>query len=466
MNFYSVIMDFFWVSVLLFAAKIIREHVKLFQNFFIPVSLIAGFMAWLLGPNGLGLIPLTTLCGEYAGALITVLFATIGLQGLGIEKGQGKQKAKDVAGYCVYRQIGWAVQFSLPMIVSILLLSHFHTGGDLHPAFGWIIPTSFLGGTGVAIAAGDVLAKYGFTDFTGLGVTASAFGILLGLIGGITMTKIATKRGYSSYIENTDTISPELLTGVIPKEKRSSMGEETISPIALEPLAWHLALIMIPTGLAHIITIEGSKLLGIELPEFSIAFFVALILYYVFRSTKVNDSVDPKIVNAFGNLLSDFVVVFSLGMIQVDVIIKYAVPFVLLMLIFSVWVIFWFWCCGPHLIGKDWFERGLFNWGYATGMFATGFCLLRVADPEGRSTALSDTALLTPFEHVVEITALTLGPVLLSTGKEWSYLGVVVVYGLLWVASIFVLKVWKRKVYKVSPTNPQYSAAEAAKYDP
>lgn len=35
-SFYSVIMDFFWASVVLFGAKIIREHVKVFQNYFIP----------------------------------------------------------------------------------------------------------------------------------------------------------------------------------------------------------------------------------------------------------------------------------------------------------------------------------------------------------------------------------------------------------------------------------------------
>ena len=463
MDFYSVIMDFFWVSVILFVAKIIREHVKILQNFFIPVSLIAGFIAWVVGPYGLKIVPLTSLCGDYAGALITVLFATIGLQGLGIKKGEGKKRAKDIAGYCVYRQINWAVQFSVPMILSILLLSRLHTGGDLHPAFGWLIPVSFLGGTGPAIAAGQVLDKYGFSDFTGLGITAAAYGMLLGLIGGIIMTKLATKRGYTSYIENTDTISRELLTGIIPKGKRGSIGEETIASITLEPLAWHLALIMIPTGLAHIITIYGSKALGIELPEFSIAFFVSLILYYVFQATKVNDSVDPKVINGFGNLISDYVVVFSLAMVQVDVIIKYAAPFLLLMLAFTVWMVVWFWFCGPHLIGKDWFERGLFNWGYATGTFATGFCLLRVVDPNNRSTAPSDTAILTPFEHVVEITALSLGPVLLSTGAEWSYLGVVVVYGLLWVASIFFLKVWKRKVCKVSPTNPMYCPSEAQK---
>ena len=78
MDFYSVIMDFFWVSVILFVAKIIREHVKILQNFFIPVSLIAGFIAWVVGPYGLKIVPLTSLCGDYAGALITVLFAKTG----------------------------------------------------------------------------------------------------------------------------------------------------------------------------------------------------------------------------------------------------------------------------------------------------------------------------------------------------------------------------------------------------
>ena len=94
MDFYLVIMDFFWVSVILFVSKIIREHVKVFQNFFIPVSLIAGFIAWVVGPYGLGIVPLTDLCGDYAGALITVLFATIGLQGLGIKKGEGKNESR------------------------------------------------------------------------------------------------------------------------------------------------------------------------------------------------------------------------------------------------------------------------------------------------------------------------------------------------------------------------------------
>ena len=111
MDFYSVIMDFFWVSVILFVAKIIREHVKILQNFFIPVSLIAGFIAWVVGPYGLKIVPLTSLCGDYAGALITVLFATIGLQGLGIKKGEGKK----TKAQC-YEEMRSAAQLSVPLI--------------------------------------------------------------------------------------------------------------------------------------------------------------------------------------------------------------------------------------------------------------------------------------------------------------------------------------------------------------
>lgn len=463
-TFFTVLTDFFWASLLLFVAKLIREHVRVLQNFFIPVSLIAGFLAWIFGPYALKVIPFSNACGDYAGVFIILVFATIGLQGLGVKKGEGKDKVKDIAGYTVYRQINWAWQFSMPMVVSILLLTFLQPGG-LNPAFGWIVPTSFLGGTGVAVAAGQVLGDLGFTDFTGLGVTASAFGILLGLIGGICMIKVATKRGYTSYIQDVSTISSELRTGVIPKDKRTSMGDETVSPIAIEPMAWHVALILIPAGLGYLVSKQCATLFGVTVPEFSLGFFFALILYFIFSKTKVNDSVDPKVINRYGNLFSDYLVLFSLAMIRADVIIKYAAPFLLLMLFSTLWCVAFFWFCAPRLIGKDWFERGIFNYGYATGVFATGFCLLRVVDPDGRSSALGDTAILTPFEHVVEIVALTLGPIMLvnSFQSRWMYLGIVLVYGLVWVAAIFIFKLWKKNPQRVSPNNPNYRPQKAGK---
>jgi ESS family glutamate:Na+ symporter len=43
---------------------------------------------------------------------------------------------------------------------------------------------------------------------------------------------------------------------------------------------------------------------------------------------------------------------------------------------------------GPRLLPADWFERAVIEFGQATGVAASGLLLLRMADPEDRSTAL------------------------------------------------------------------------------
>ena len=47
---------------------------------------------------------------------------------------------------------------------------------------------------------------------------------------------------------------------------------------------------------------------------------------------------------------------------------------------------------GPAMNKGSWFERALFVFGYSTGVFAIGFILLRIVDPENKSLTLNDTA--------------------------------------------------------------------------
>ena len=44
-------------------------------------------------------------------------------------------------------------------------------------------------------------------------------------------------------------ISDDLRCGLVPKNERKSMGEETISSNVLDPLAWHLAVMLIASGI-------------------------------------------------------------------------------------------------------------------------------------------------------------------------------------------------------------------------
>ncbi len=52
---------------------------------------------------------------------------------------------------------------------------------------------------------------------------------------------------------------------------------------------------------------------------------------------------------------------------------------------------------GPAMNRGSWFERSIFVFGYSTGVFAIGFILLRIVDPENRSKTLNDTAFAAPF---------------------------------------------------------------------
>ena len=62
-------------------------------------------------------------------------------------------------------------------------------------------------------------------------------------------------------------------------------------------------------------------------------------------------------------------------------------------------------------MNKDsWFERALFCFGYSTGVFAIGFVLLRIVDPENKSKTVEDVA-MTPFLNFIEIAFWSLIPV-------------------------------------------------------
>lgn len=460
-TFTTVIMDFMWASIFLVIAKQLREKVPLLQNYFIPSSLIAGFVGWVLGPNLTRLAPMSSAISQYSSVFIVLIFAAIGLPGVGIKRGEGRARMKELAGYCVYRQMGWAWQFSIPVVVSILVLSRLRPG--LHNSFGFVIPSAFIGGAGTAVAMGDIVGEMGWADFTPLGITAAAIGILAGLIGGIIITKMAAKRGYTSYVQDVKNLSPELRTGIIPPDRREPVGAETISPVTLDSLAWHLSLILIPSGMAYMVTGAVKERFGLAVPDISVAFLLGLLFSVLINRTKMRETVDNRTIGKLSSCMTDYLVFFSLVAIKSEIVIRYAAPFVLLVAFCVAWSVFYFWTVAPRVIGKDWVERGLFHFGYSTGVFATGFTLLRVVDPKNQSTTLSDTAILTPYEHVVEMLAKTFGPILLcgTLLNVWTYLGVVMVYGLVWVMIGTAWKVWIKNPYKVSPTNPKYNPAEA-----
>ena len=112
--------------------------------------------------------------------------------------------------------------------------------------------------------------------------------------------------------------------------------------------------------------------------------------------------------------------------------------------IFIVWFILRI--LGPAMNRDSWFERSIFVYGYATGVFAIGFLLLRIVDPENESKTLNDTAFTTPFLTPVETFVWAAGPAMLMGGQHWLFIGIfaTMFFGLIFAA--MVMKWWYIKI--------------------
>ena len=86
MSVNDFLMDFAIASLFIMIGQLIRAKVKLVQKFFVPASMIAGFLALALGSQGLNVLPFSEGISSYAGSLIIVIFAGVGISGFSFSK--------------------------------------------------------------------------------------------------------------------------------------------------------------------------------------------------------------------------------------------------------------------------------------------------------------------------------------------------------------------------------------------
>lgn len=437
MTVYSLLIDFAIAGGLIFFGQLLRSKISVFQKYFVPASLIAGFMGLILGANGFNILPFSDSIGSYSSVLILVIFSSVGLNGFSLDKGNFKKKVNKLGSYMCYRGFAQAIQFVIPIIFSVIVISKLFP--SINNGFGLLLAAGFLGGHGTAAAVGTSFAGLGWVDATDLGMTAATVGILSGIFGGIIFIKWAAKRGYTEYLESFAHISGDLKTGLIPKENRGSIGTETVSAVSLDPLAWHLSLLLIPSGIGYVINNFIAKTWKLDLPTYTISFIVALLLFGLLKKTKVYDYVDKQTISRISNCATDFLVFFGVAAIKVPVIIQYAVPFAMLMIVGIVLVCIVLRYVGPYMNNEEWFERSIFVYGYSTGVFAIGLTLLRIADPKNESEIIADTAVVSPINTPIELLAWSIGPVMLMGGQHWTFIGIFVAITIAWlvIAKIF-----------------------------
>lgn len=414
---YDFFIDFALASILILAGQLLRAKLSIFQRFFIPASMIAGFLGLLLGPNVLNVLPFSGSIGSYAGVLIIIVFTIVGINGFEFGKDtSGKEEATRVIGFQLFKFVAYYIQIAIPIAVTLLVIVKLFP--QVPAGFGLLLASGFVGGHGTASAVGGTFASLGWADAMDLGMTFATLGILTGVFVGLAMIKIATKKGITGYIKDFQFISGDLRTGLVSEENRESMGKQTISSVSLDTLCFHLSIVLGVSGLGYLFNKWFAQNVLSGVPNFTMAYIIALIVFLVFRNTKVYDYVDKGINQRLSGTATDYLVFFGISSIKISIIIKYAAPLLIMAVVGIILVVLTVFPFGKMFNKDSWFERAMFVFGYSTGVFAIGFILLRIVDPDNYSKTIGDTA-MTPLTSFLEVVVWSTIPALLMNGKGW-----------------------------------------------
>lgn len=404
--------DFAFMSILLLAGQIIRVKVPLFQKYMLPASLTAGFLGLAFGPNGLQYIPMSNQLGTYSSILIILVFGALPI---GSKIASVKSFGRDVGEMWSYVTFGSLAQYGWGMLLCIFGLGLIW---DLHPGFGYTLATGFFGGHGTAAAVGASFKAYNWTDALSLSMTSATVGVVAAVVGGIIIVNWGARKGLTQEIDNPDkTINSELLTGLIPADKRKSIGNETTASVSIESMTFHLSIIMVASGIGWYGNILSKKLWpAVDIPAFCIALFAGYIIQWIMQTTGSDEYVDSGTLNRISNLCTDYLIVAGVASVKLPVLVQYAAPLSVLFLFGIGLVVFQALWMGPKQFSDHWFEKSMFCYGFNTGTLVNGIMLLRIVDPNAKSKSLETYAVVGLLDRPLIVALIALGPVLISTG--------------------------------------------------
>ena len=431
---WTLFVDIGIISLLLLIGKLMRVKIKWVQKLFIPPSLLAGFIGLACGPHGFDILPLSNQTGTYAGILIAFIFGALPLTS---QKTKGDNK--EIGKMWVYSQTGMLLQWAFGGLLGLLILNHIW---PLNPAFGITMPSGFCGGHGTAAAIGQAFGQLGHDEILTLAMTAATFGIVASVILGLIFVKWGAKNKHTTYLADYKDLPSELRTGLLPPEKRESIGESTCSSISIDSLTFNLAIICaIALGGYGISKLAAHFMPGFELPVFSCAFVFGILFKKLLDKTRASESICPQTVGHISGAMTDYLVAFGIASIKLSVVLEYIVPLAILLLSGLIVTLIYVFFMARKLMKECWFEKALFTWGWFTGTMAMGIALLRVVDPKMKSRCMDSYALAYLFIAPVEISLITFAPVVFVNGYGLLFAGICLVAGLC-VLSVAHFKNW------------------------
>lgn len=395
------------LGVLALVGIMVRVRSRTAQKLFLPVSIIAGFLGLILGPQVLGRIGdwlgwdavvdggvfgegVLEVWGELPGLLISVVFAALFL---GTSLPSPKRAVKLLGPQLSLGVTFASGQYVIGILLAVAVLVPLF---NVTPMFGALIEIGFEGGHGTAAGMAPVMTELGFEDGGDLALAMATVGILSGVIIGVIGVNWAARRGHSKTLDVSANRDPEIASGLYTREKPAS-GRLTVRTESLDSLTLHIGIIALAVIIGQGIL---SLLQAIEqwlwvdtieifsyVPLFPLAMLGGVIIQLVADKIGLGPMIDRGTMERIQGLALDTLVIAALATLSLDAIADNIGPFVILAVAGIVWNVFVLFFLAPRFIQNFWFERGIADFGQSMGVTATGLLLLRMADPKQKSPA-------------------------------------------------------------------------------
>ncbi len=455
----SVLADFGIVSTLILFSHLLRNRIRFLQNTYVPSAIIAGLLGLLFGPQFFDLLPFSVddngmqNIGSYPSFLVVLLFATLFL---------GKRKTRLSIKNAIEHS-GDTFFFNLSTILGQYGFALLFGFVLLHPIFPYLpegfsilLPAGFVGGHGTAAAIGSVLESYGFEGALSIGYAFATIGILVGILGGMILINLATRLGWTRLVQTVAEMPISMRTGFVPEEEQQSMGKETVSSIALDPLTWHIAIVFSTALFAYKVSSWLEHAIGVSVPVFCVALLIGAVLQRAMNLMKMGRYIDRHVVHRIGSMVTDFLVAFGIASISVKVVLNFALPLFVMFSFGTTLTICFMWFVGRRICRNFWFERSILMFGWNTGNVAMSLVLVRVVDPDMATSVLEDFGISYFGIAFVEIAIISIVPHLIMKG-------ITLLPALVLIGAFFACILLSRALvgwYTRSPTNLRAGEAE------
>jgi len=436
----------FFISLLILLVFFFFSYVLkrvLLRSIILPPSLIAGFLALIIGPEALGpyisrflhpliqlpegLLPrwVTTIWKEMPSYWITVVFAALflGKEIPGISKVLKKSLPNLAYGYTL--AIG---QYAVGMILALLLIGPLFEGNVLS---GALIAIGFQGGHGTVAGLQQTFTSMDFENGFDLGLGIATIGLLSAIVFGAIMSN-TSKNGNEEM--QMDDFKP-------PATKDEASFPFQLGLLGLTVLlGW--AILSSLQWVEKVLAGTSDFKMMMYVPLFPLAMIAGLIIQKIVMRLSLHHHVSRVKISNLSNIALDLLIISALGSLSLKTLTQNWEILVVLALGGVLYNTMTYFIMSRKIFGRSWRIQGLGELGQSMGTTAIGLLLLKRAGKSAEKYIDSFSYKQPLYEPIVGggfVTALSL-PIINQFGP-WYFLGFMTISTfLLFGASIYVHK--------------------------